>query len=176
MTLGKQLTEQLRSMAAESPQLAGALREYGGTMTVAAAAPPLQTTLEFSDQDRYSVTLCRLDVVCDEPAIGPTRSFLSGAAAEITRRLSFLEESLAVWELDDSEAVAQLRSSPPQRDGEEITYWEVVLRAGIRPGASITRYRWTPGIAEREVIAYPATFALVARMADALAGAFGTLS
>ena len=45
------------------------------------------------------------------------------------------------------------------------------IRAGDEPGARAVRYHWAPGMPEREVIAYPATFALVARMADSLAEA-----
>jgi hypothetical protein len=57
------------------------------------------------------------------------------------------------------------------REGEEVSYWEVTLWAGDEPGARAVRYHWAPGMAEREVVAYPATFALVARMADSLAEA-----
>jgi hypothetical protein len=31
------------------------------------------------------------------------------------------------------------------------------------------RYRWAPGMTEREALAYPATFALVGRLVDSLA-------
>jgi hypothetical protein len=99
------------------------------------------------------------------------RAYLSATAAEVARRLSFLEEPLAVWELDGGERAAQLRSAPPQREGDAVTYWEVTLWAGDQPGARAIRYQWSPGMAEREVLAYPATFALVARMADGLAAA-----
>ncbi|HNP70490.1 MAG TPA: hypothetical protein PKK15_05255, partial [Kouleothrix sp.] len=98
------------------------------------------------------------------------RGYLSAAAAAAARRLSFLEEPLAVWELDGGEGMAQLRSSPPQRDAGEVSYWEVTLWAA-EPRAQVARYRWAPGMAEREALAYPATFALLGRMADALADA-----
>ena len=44
--------------------------------------------------------------------------------------------------------MAQLRSSPPQRDADERSYWEVTLWAG-QPRAHVARYRWAPGMAER---------------------------
>jgi hypothetical protein len=101
--------------------------------------------------------------------------YLSAAAAEVARRMSYLEEPLAVWELDGHEGRAQLRSSPPQREGDEVSFWEVTLWAGAQPGARVMRYRWTAGMIEPEVIAYPATFALVARMADSLTEALKTI-
>jgi hypothetical protein len=52
----------------------------------------------------------------------------------------------------------------------------VTLRTGSQPGARLMRYRWLPGMREREVVAYPATFALVARMIDSLAEGLATLA
>jgi len=167
MSIGKQITERLRRLA-------------DGDRTVLEASPentllvldqPLCARLEFSDHDRYSVTLRDLTVGAGGAAPLDARGYLSTAAAEVARRLSFLEEPLAVWELDAGERVAQLRSSPPLREGEEISYWEVALSVGAEPTARATRYHWAPGMAERKVLVYPATFALVARMADSLAAA-----
>ncbi len=158
MTIGKVLTKHLRELAAD-------------------AAKPLQVSdgalhaeLAFFDRDRYSVTLRELTIGVGTPAPEDARAFLSAAAAAVARRLSFLEEPLAVWELDGGEGMAQLRSSPPQRDANEIAYWEVTLWAG-QPRAHVARYRWAPGMVEREAVAYPATFALLGRVADALAEA-----
>ena len=165
MGIGKQITERLRKLA-DGDQ---AVLETEGTLLVQDA--PLQATLEFSDRDRYSLTLRALTVATGGGQPSAARAYLSATAAEVARRLSFLEEPLAVWELDGGERAAQLRSSPPLREGEMVTYWEVTLWAGEQPGARAVRYQWSPGMAEREVLAYPATFALVARMADSLAAA-----
>jgi hypothetical protein len=165
MSLGKLMIEQLRL-------LASAESEFGGEphKIVTALDASAQATLEIFDHDRFSVTLHTLDIG-GASFEGDARAYLSARAAEIARRLSYLEEPLAVWELDGGERVAQLRSSPPQREGEEVSYWEITLAAGLRPGARMTRYRWAPGMAEREVVAYPATFALVGRMVDSLEAA-----
>ena len=165
MSLGKQMIEQLRLLAAADTVFGGDPHKI---LTVIDG--PAQATLEFFDYDRFSVTLRTLDVGGGSFE-GDARAYLSARAAEIARRLSYLEEPLAVWELDGGERVAQLRSSPPQREGEEISYWEITLAAGARPGARMARYRWAPGMAEREVVAYPAAFALVGRMVDSLAAA-----
>ena len=165
MSIGKQLIEQLHELSSGS----AAASADGDTLVVASQLT--QAQLGFFDRDRFSVTLRELVIGADRPAPDDPRAFLSAAAAEVARRLSFLEEPLAVWELDGREGLAQLRSSPPQREGAELSYWEVALTAGAHASARVARYRWTPGMPERELVAYPATFALVGRMADALAAA-----
>jgi hypothetical protein len=174
MSLGKQMTEWLRLLATQGPNLAE-LQSYGDEykgLSVSDAGQ--EARLEFFDHDRYSVTLRALQIGGGAPKTGEAQAYLSARAAEVARRLSYLEEPLAVWELDGSLERAELRSSPPQREGDEISYWEVTLWAGEQPGARIARYRWAPGMIERELIAYPATIALVARMADSLAEALRT--
>ena len=166
MSLGKQMIERLRLLATAASAFADDPRKI-----VTALEGSAQATLEFFDHDRFSVTLRALDVGSGAPCEGDARAYLSARAAETARRLSYLEEPLAVWELDGEERVAQLRSSPPQREGDEISYWEVTLVVGEQPAARIARYRWASGMAEREVVAYPATFALVGRMVDSLAAA-----
>jgi hypothetical protein len=170
MTIGKQITERLRRLA-DGDQ---AVLEVGDEKRLVLSGEPFHATLAFFDHDRYSVTLRELTVGKGGATPPDARAYLSTAAAAVARRLSFLEEPLAVWELDGSERVAQLRSSPPLRDGDEVAYWEVSLWAGEQPSARVVRCRWAPGMPEREIIAYPATFALVARMADSLAEALAT--
>lgn len=164
MSVGKALVKQLGELPG------GAVASAEGE-TLVVASLPAYVRITFFDRDRFSVTLRDLAVGAELPEPGDMRAFLSAAAAEVARRLSFLEEPLAVWELDGGERVAQLRSSPPQREGQELLYWEVTLSAGPQASARAVRYRWAPGMAERELVAYPATFALLGRMADALAAA-----
>jgi hypothetical protein len=171
MSLGKQLIEQLRLLAAEGADAVPLLAysgEYTGLVVSDAGMP---ARLEFFDYDRYSVTLRTLEVGVDVPLEGDARAYLSTRAAAIARRLSYLEEPLAAWELDGDERTAQLRSSPPQREGEAVFYWEVTLGLG---NARIARYRWAEGMIDREAVAYPATFALIGRIADSLAEALET--
>jgi len=167
MSIGKQVTEQLRRLADGDRTVLKSDTE--NTLLVLDA--PLRAQLEFADHDRYSVALRELTVGASDAAPLDARAYLSATAAEVARRLSFLEEPLAVWELDGGERTAQLRSSPPLREGEAVVYWEVTLWAGDQPGARAARYHWSPGMAEREMLIYPATFALIARVADGLADA-----
>jgi hypothetical protein len=162
MSIGKALVDQLRQSA-----------------TNPAAEPRIEVELDgvrvradLGERDRFSATVNSLDITVETPA-GDAQQFLSERSARVMQRLNYLEEPLAVWELDQREGLAQLRSSPPQRDGERVDYWEVTLHAGERPAASIGRYRWEPGMPEREALPYPATFGLLGRLADSLAGALG---
>jgi hypothetical protein len=167
MSIGTVLTDQLAQLAAGKITPA---RNADGTLTLSTGADADAASLTIFEYDRFSATLRTLAVGSPPPPDDDRRAFLSARAAAIARRLSFLEEPLAVWELDGREGLAQLRSSPPQRDGECVEYWEVELFA--RPAsATLTRYRWAPGMAEREVVAYPAAFGLLGRIADALAAA-----
>lgn len=172
MTLGTQIVDALRRLAAEGPQAAGALVWDEQERRIGVAAADAHARLDLADYDRYSVTLRALEVsLAPRAAAEDPHAELSGRAAAVIRRLAYLEEPLAVWELDGRELAAQLRSSPPQREGEELTYWEITLRTGEQPLAHAARYRWAPGMAEREAVVYPATFALIGRIADSLAAA-----
>ncbi len=131
MTLGKQMIEQLRLLATGEVTLWRSCQTDGERFTLASAvASRTRRRLSSVDHDRYSVTLRALEITRGAPIVEDARAYLSACAAAIARQLSYLEEPLAVWELDSNEQQAQLRSSPPQRDGEEISYWEVTLWAG----------------------------------------------
>lgn len=169
MPLGKQTIDTLKRLASDGPATVAALAGAGdasGSITV--AAETAEAHIGIADLDRFSIALRTLEVRRAAVAPGDAHDWLSAHAAAIIRLLAFLEEPLAVWELDGGERLAQLRSSPPQRDGDEVIYWEVALRLADQPAAMLARYRWAPGMPERERVDYPATFALVGRMVAAL--------
>jgi hypothetical protein len=168
MSIGKRLMEPLRCLATGEGDPWELSQNEDGSGTISVSELQVSAKLEFFDYDRYSVTLRALEVGDGAPVEGDAGAYLSHRAAEIARCLSYLEERLTVWELDGDERIALLRSSPPHREGDEVSYWEVTLSVGH---ARLMRYRWAPGMVEREAIAYPATFALVGRMADSLAEA-----
>lgn len=176
MSPGKQLMEQLRLLARDGVEAVHLqqLDNKNATVQLVVHDAEHSARLELCDYDRYSVTLYTLEVVQQRSGVAPETVSLSAYAAQIARHLSYLEEPLAVWELDESTQVAQLRSFPPQREDAKVFYWEVTLRANADRGATITRYHWAPGMVEREVVAYPATFALVARITDSLHAALTT--
>lgn len=165
MSLGKMLLEQLKAFGA------GTARPEGVDAVLNVGEGAQQASVVFADSDRYSVTLRRLAVGTARTADEDAQTFLSAKAAAIARQLSYLEEPLALWELDNRDQIAQLRSSPPHHEGDELSYWEVELHAGEQGFATLTRYRWTPALPEREAVDYPATFTLVARLTDSLEAA-----
>lgn len=136
--------------------------------SIVVAANSAEARIALAATDRFSVAFHTVEVSDLTTATDDPRAWLSAHAAGAVRALSFLEEPLAVWELDRGEQLAQLRSSPPLRDGDDIIYWEVALQLGERASAAIGRYRWAPGMVEREQIEYPAAFALVGRIVGAL--------
>ncbi|NJL33977.1 MAG: hypothetical protein HC893_09085, partial [Chloroflexaceae bacterium] len=129
---------------------------------------------ELADHDRYSAATAsaRTALAIPPPDEQDTHSYLHTRAADLVQRLSYLEEPLAVWELDSREGLAQLRSCPPQQEGDDIFFWEVTLRTSDDTDAvHLTRYHWAPGLAGAEKLIYPATFTLVGRLIDTLSAA-----
>jgi hypothetical protein len=172
MTLGKQMVAVLRRLAAEGPESVTALAWSDDERRIGVEAAGASAALDLADHDRYSVALRTLTVRLGASAPAEdAHAALSARAAEMAQRLSYLEEPLAVWELERTGGQAQLRSSPPQREAEELWYWEVTLQVGEQLSASIARYRWAPGMPEREQVVYPASFATVGRITDSLAAA-----
>ncbi len=170
MMSGKQTVDALKRLASEGPHAVNALSwTDDGPKVVGVSTGSADVRIELADLDRFSVALCELAMTCRAvPVIDDARAWLSDHAAATIRSLGFLEEPLAVWELDGDEGMAQLRSSPPLREGDDVTYWEVVIRCNERPSAAIARYHWAPGLPERERVIYPATFAQIGRMVAAL--------
>jgi hypothetical protein len=169
MNLGKLITTELRRL--------GTAQHHGEgvrTFTLGGTDGMPVVRLELADLDRYSAALHRITVgaAFDPPASHEAaRTQLSSIAQAVIEQLDYLEEPLAVVESDAGEGTGQVRSNPPQRDENELSYWEVLLNLSSEPGASLTRYRWAPELPEREVQPYPVAFAHLGRIAESLAAA-----
>lgn len=177
--LHKLVLSQLQELSHQAPslnethQLAPDTLYNTTILGITTSTTMIDLTLEFSDIARYSMMLCRLDVQARaEARIDDRAVYLHECADDLIRRLSYLEEPLAVYELDADVGMVILRSSPPDRDGEQRTYWEVRLSISAAPLLDLARYCWAPGMAERERLAYPATFALVGRLAESVCAIF----
>jgi hypothetical protein len=178
MSLGKQLTARLRLLTREGIESAQALvvGDNCTRLTVTDDQHTSKVALELFDYDRYSVTMRTLELTCgfspildlQAPSDEAIKTVLSAYAANIIRQLNYLEEPLAVWELEHNEQAVQLRSSPPQREEADVFYWEALLQVGERSSVTLARYHWAEGMVERELAPYPVTCALVARIADSL--------
>lgn len=156
MGMGKDLIEHMRALVAEGTD----------TQDIEIMIGPLRVNM--GDLDRYSATLEGLALDVAVPSDVDKRAYLSRRAAALVQGLSFLEEPLAVWELDAGQGYMQLRSNPPLREGEQISYWEVALTCHEQPTVRLARYQWRPDMPERQILPYPATFSMMGRMADAL--------
>jgi hypothetical protein len=172
MNLSKLITSELRRLGAAQTPVEGVR-----TITLGGVDNLPAVRLELADLDRYSAALHRITIGA---AFAPPASHaaaqaqLSSIAQAVIDQLDYLEEPLAVVESDVGEGVSQVRSNPPQRDENELSYWEVQLNLTSEPGASLTRYRWAPELPEREVQPYPVAFAHLGRIAESLAAALHT--
>ncbi len=164
MTIGKALHEQLRRLASDGPAGANTLAS-GDPTRIGAEIDRASARLDLSDSDRLSASLLGIEVALHGAA---DADWLERASASAPQLLGFLEEPLALIERDGEAQIAQLRSSPPAQDDAAVVYWELSLGGAEAPAARLGRYRWQPGAAEREPLPYPATFAGIARIADAL--------
>lgn len=173
MNLSKLVVERLEQLAAAGPKQveAGVLnsaQQQAEVLDISAEEQGLRVTLTLQDYDRYSAELSHLEVITATHNGRKALVDLHHCAELITRRLTYLEEPLAVVEFDANQSLAQLRSQPPNQDGEAVTYWEAMLWAEPNLRVKLSRYRWTPDLDQRELLTYPATFATLGRIANDL--------
>lgn len=113
-----------------------------GTTTVAHADPGgLTVEAELTAVDTMSAAV--REVRADAPGLaGCPFSKLEEWAAALTARITYLLEGLGVIELDPHAGEVQIRSTPPDRQGTQTQFYEVLL---TRDGAGrfvLKRY-WT---------------------------------
>jgi hypothetical protein len=75
---------------------------------------------------------------------------LDRIAATLARQLSYLLESISPVERDKDGCVVQMRSSPPQKDDDGTSYYELVVRRGE---LALSRYSKVSGQARRTIAA-----------------------
>lgn len=76
---------------------------------------------------------------------------LDRVAATLSRRLSYLLESISPVEKDKDGCVVQMRSNPPQKDDDGTSYYELVVRRGE---LSLCRYSKSSGQVRRVIPAH----------------------
>ncbi|MEX0866078.1 MAG: hypothetical protein WD030_01895 [Pirellulales bacterium] len=67
----------------------------------------------------------------------------------LTKRISYLMEPLAEIECDDQRCTVQLRSNPPQQEGNRRAYYELLVQRGGL--VTLTRYEKSNGAARTAV-------------------------
>ncbi|MCP4287347.1 MAG: hypothetical protein GY792_23380, partial [Gammaproteobacteria bacterium] len=143
----------------------------GYIVSIPAEGEGAGASLSVANYDRYSVNLRHLEVFDNSLPVAQseTENYLRHCATILSQRLIYLEEPLALLELNTVDGIAQLRSSPPDNGNDQSTYWEVTVWTSPKPRAKLARYRWTAGTPERTPITYPATFATLGRLSEDLA-------
>ncbi|MCB0153729.1 MAG: hypothetical protein KDF65_02955 [Anaerolineae bacterium] len=169
MNINQQVTELLERFVAEGPKAVEAVlldgESQGYIVGVNNGDDRASVSITVRDFDRYSLNLRRLEVT--QP--GAATLDLAGYAGQIAGRLTYLEEPLALIEIDAVEDAAILRSEPPHQTGDEIAYWEAVVHTLPEPHVRLARYRWSPHQPQREVGHQPLTFGTVGRLAADIA-------
>ncbi len=93
---------------------------------------------ELTDAGPLACTFTRLSYQTDALA-DVTVEELSRISQWLAARVTYLLEPLAPVELDSSEGVVQMRSTPPQQQDDETSYYELVIRQGGQ--VAITRFQ-----------------------------------
>ena len=99
-----------------------------------------------------------------QPAGPGPHGFRSGLA----RRVTGLLEPLRLIEVDAARAEALLRSEKPAARGDELYYYELLLRG--EHSSTLRRYKATRTGSRRETVPYALTHEAIAKLATDLAG------
>ncbi len=175
MNLKQRVINQLEQLVTKGPDHIEAVvqqsPEPGYIIGIPSQGQEAEASLSLADFDRYSVTMRHLEVCVNQLVISQDdiETYLHQCAAEITQRLIYLDEPLALLELNTIDGIAQLRSSPPHHNAQESTYWEVSVGAVPHPHVKLARYQWANGTHQRVPLTYPATFATLGRLSEDLA-------
>jgi hypothetical protein len=112
--------------------------------------------------DAADALACRLwEVQIDRTAPLSAELPLAERAARTAGRVTGLLEPLRLVEIDP-QGVAQLRSSGPQQRGDDLFYYEVLLRAD--GGSSLRRFHASRTSASREQVAFALTHEALAKL------------
>jgi hypothetical protein len=99
---------------------------------------------------------------------GATLDDLKTISQALTARLTYLLEPISLVEADADRCSVQLRSSPPKKDEEATSYYELLVRRG--GDISLSRYSKRPGQL-RQIIPAHVTREVLVRLADDFIGA-----
>jgi hypothetical protein len=134
-------------LAAELGRLAG----FAGPGTaVAAAAGPDGLTIEaeLAAVDKFGCLTH--EVRAEAPKLaGAGFDVLKAWGEALSRRISYLLETLALLESDEEHGQVLIRSNPPDRQGSATAYYEVLLREDGPGRFSLRRYESQKGATGR---------------------------
>jgi len=150
MTLRTQFEHELNNLGA------------GGPTGVDLTSGNRRLTCDLVERNPLAVAFQALRVATPELA-DTTSPQLERMAKALSERLTYLMEPIRPIEIDADACVAQLRSSPPQRDDDGRSYFELTVRRGGE--IALARFRKEPGT-PREQIPATVTREVLLRLVD----------
>lgn len=115
-----------------------------GERLLEAEAQPLRAACKLVALDGIGCAFLSV-TVSHESEVAWDVARLKQAAGQLAARLTYLLEPISPIEVDAEGCTVQMRSSPPQKDDDGTSYYELLL---TRAGAlSLHRYRRTTGAA-----------------------------
>ncbi len=140
--------------------LAAAGTFSSGQQVVEASDGPRRIACELVALDSLACAFNRLTLHADSLTQLSTDQ-LKSAAEQLSARLTYLLEPISPIEIDSQGCMVQLRSSPPQKDDNGTSYYELLVsRAGQ---ISLIRYSRAPG-ATRTIIPAQVTREVLLRL------------
>lgn len=113
-----------------------------GSRTIIVQHPDGQLTCELSALDAVGCSVDHLTLSAASLA-GAVPDRLRAISQDLAKRLTYLLEPISPIEFDADACHVQMRSSPPAKDEDGTTYYELLVRRG---GAiSLQRYQKLPG-------------------------------
>jgi len=164
MSIGKRLIEALDGLI-ES----GATDNNGGTRRLEVTQGPRRIVCDVVTAGPLGCSLERFALETAELA-DATPPRLKAVSDALAARLTYLLEAISPVEVDEDHCVVQMRSNPPQRDDDGMSYYELLVTRGGQ--LSLCRYAKQPGGRRRQI---PAQFTreVVARLAADFAAVLG---
>ena len=128
------------------------------TLTVAHPETGWTATVVADCGDRVGCRVWELNLTRPESA--PSAD-LKTRAERLAGRATGLMEPLRLIEVDAQDDAALLRSAAPQKRGDDLFYYEVLLRSG---GAGVRRYQSSTKSGTRQQVAFPLTHEALAKL------------
>ncbi|MBA3315638.1 MAG: hypothetical protein M3552_12765 [Planctomycetota bacterium] len=150
-------------IAAELGRLAG----FSGPGTaVASAAGPDGMTVEAELAAVDAVGCLVTEVRAEVPKLaGASFDVLKTWGEALSRRISYLLETLGLLEADEEHGQVLIRSNPPDRQGSATAYYEVLLREDGPGRFSLRRYEAQKGSTGRVPVEMHLTHQVLKRLA-----------
>jgi hypothetical protein len=155
MNLGQKIVSALQARqhpTKDGPHYAGTARGFAHKED----AGDLRLVVEVEDFDKYSYLIKNIAVQRSTPHTTESiKSLLAAQAAEIEKRLTYLQENFRLIELDEIAKRAQVRSASPYQSDDGTRYYYEVL---LTEGNALTFSRFIRFKGSKSRMAYPSLF------------------